>query len=538
MKKIALNIFLIMCSHYTLIGQEKPKLVVGIVVDQMRWDYLYHFKERFGKLGFQKMLDNGFSQENTFIPYAPTVTAIGHSCVYTGSVPAISGMAGNAWYSKALKRNIYCVEDSTVKSVGGDEKNGKMSPANLLTTTITDELKLSNNFKSKTVGIAIKDRGSILPAGHTADAAYWYDGKTGNWITSTFYTKELPQWVSQFNERKVVDSLYNLNWNTFYAPSTYKLSTADEKPYEGKMKGAKNTSFPHNLTQYIGKDYDVISGTPWGNTLTLMMAKGAIENMKLGKNQVTDFLAVSLSSPDYIGHRNGPNSIEIEDNYIRLDREMADFITYLEQKIGKDKFTIFLTADHGVAHIPAFLKEHKIPAGVWDNEKLAKDLKVKLKDAFGSDKIWGGETNYQIYLNEEEIETLGHDKNKVKQFIIENLKKEPGIQQVLDLSNLENTAVQKNIKERLVNGYHHKRSGDIQIILEPAWIDGNGVGTTHGLWNPYDSHIPMVWYGAGIKKGKAHNIRYMTDIAPTLAALLQIQMPNGCVGEVMTEVLK
>lgn len=537
--KSRLLILMLFYNFSSLTAQTKPKLIIGLVVDQMRWDYLYHFKSRYSKNGFQKLLNNGFSQEQTFIPYTPTVTAIGHSCVYTGSVPAVSGMVGNAWYHRQLQRNMYCVEDSTVQSVGGDPKNGKMSPKNLLTTTITDELRLSNNFKSKTVGIAIKDRGSILPAGHSANAAYWYDGKTGNWITSSYYTNQLPTWVQNFNNRKVVDSFYAMNWNTFYAPSSYKLSTQDERPYEGKMKGSKNTSFPHQLTSYIGKDYDVIAGTPYGNTLTLMLAKEAINNMQLGKTpDVTDFLAISLSSPDYIGHRNGPNSIEIEDNYIRLDRDIADLLTFLEQKLGANNFTLFLTADHGVAHVPGFLKENKIPAGVWDNEQLAKDIKLKLKQQFGSEFIWGGESNYQVYLNNDEINRLGHSKEKVINYIIDYLQKQPGIAQVFVLEKLTSTTIQPLIKERLTNGYHAKRSGDIQILLEPAWIDGNGTGTTHGLWNPYDSHIPMVWYGWGINKGKSNQTRYMTDIAPTLAALLQIQMPNGSVGQVMTEVLK
>jgi predicted AlkP superfamily pyrophosphatase or phosphodiesterase len=532
-------LFIITLSFTSIaFAQQKPKLMIGIVVDQMRWDYIYKFQHRYGANGFNKIVKNGFSQENTFIPYTPTVTAIGHSSIYTGSVPAITGIVGNNWFNKSLNRMVYCVEDSTVIGIGSKNANGKMSPRNMLTSTIADELKIATNFKSKSVGIALKDRGSILPAGHSADAAYWYDAASGNWITSSFYSAELPNWVTNFNNRKVVDSFYNLNWNTKLPIQTYTLSTTDEKTYEGKMKRASSTSFPHILTSYIGKDYDVISGTPYGNTLTFMMAKEAIQNFKLGKNNVTDFLAISLSSPDYIGHRNGPNSIEIEDNYIRLDADIADFIAYLEKYLGKNNFTFFISADHGVAHIPGFLQENKIPAGTWDNELLIKNLKTLVNEKFGSSSIISGETNYQIYLNDNEIIKTNNDKTTITTFVIDYLKKQPGIAQVFKTADLAITPIQPLIKQRMSNGYNTKRSGDIQIILEPAWIDGNGIGTTHGLWNPYDSHIPMLWYGAGIKQGKAFNTRHMTDIAPTIAALLQIQMPNGCVGEVMTEVLK
>ncbi len=539
MKQIqfCISIFLL-CVNCTLYSQQKPKLVVGIVIDQMRWDYIYKFQHRYGKNGFNKIVANGFSNENTFIPYTPTVTAVGHTTVYTGSVPALHGIVGNAWYNKNIKKTIYCTEDSTVQSVGGDAINGKMSPRNMLANTITDELNIATNFKSKVVGICIKDRGSILPAGHSATAAYWYDSKTGNWITSSYYTKELPNWVTQFNTKKHVDTYYAKNWNTSFPIATYTLSTADEKPYEGKLKGASTTSFPHKLEQYIGKDYSVISGTPHGNTFTIQFAKEAINEMQLGKNTVPDFLALSLSSTDYIGHRNGPNSIEIEDTYIKLDADIATFLQYLDKTIGVNQYTIFITADHGVAHIPAFLNEHKIPAGNWDNDLLVKNINKALMEKFNVEKIISAESNYQLYINDNLLASNNIAKKDVQQFCIDFCKKEKGISNAFALENIEITPLQKNLKEMLVNGYNTSRSGDVQIILEPGWIDGNGTGTTHGLWNPYDSHIPMLWYGKGIKKGKSYTNRYMTDIAPTLAALLQIQMPNASIGNVMTEVLQ
>jgi len=312
-----------------------PKLVVGIMVDQMRWDYFYRFNARYGENGLKRMLREGFACENTFIPYAQTVTAAGHASVYTGSTPAINGIMGNEWYERDLGRSVYCVEDAGVKTIGGVASAKPMSPRNLWTTTITDELRLATNFRSKVIGIAIKDRGGILPAGHSANAAYWFDPGSGHWVTSTYYMNQLPAWATRFNERKVVDSLLRLDWNTLYPIGTYTQSDADDRPWEGRPNNVPKPTFPYALAQFAGKNYGAISTTPQGSTLTLSFAKEAILAEEMGKDDVTDFLAVSLSSPDYIGHTFGPNSIEIEDTYLRLDRDLADFFDMLDKKVGK-----------------------------------------------------------------------------------------------------------------------------------------------------------------------------------------------------------
>jgi predicted AlkP superfamily pyrophosphatase or phosphodiesterase len=545
MKLLLLSILL--CTTFFTVAQTqpsavpRPKLVVGIMVDQMRWDFLYRYANRYSAGGFKRMMREGFNCENTYIPYTPTVTAAGHTCVYTGSVPAIHGVAGNAWFDRGLGRIMYCSEDtsSKIKSVGGDAKNGRMSPANMLTTTITDELRLATNLRSKVVGVCIKDRGAIFPAGHRANAAFWYDGKTGNWITSTHYMDALPAWLEQYNQQKWPDQYYAKNWlQPLYDIKTYTQSTKDENAYEGKFKNAKTTSFPHDLSGYIGKDYDVIPGTPYGNTMTLEVAKAALANYRLGEGTDTDFLAVSLSSPDYIGHRFGPNSIEVEDTYLRLDLDLAAFLQHLDARIGKGKYTVFLTADHGVAHIPGFMIENKIPAGNWDNDTMVKNLNQQLAAKFGIEKLISGEANYQLYLNRSAIAQANADEEKIKDYIIDFCKKMPGIGHVFDLKRLGAQSIPQPIYNMLVNGYHQKRSGDIQVLLEPGWIDGGTTGTTHGLWNPYDAHIPMLWMGWGIKPGSSFRTMHMTDIAPTLAALLRIQTPNGTVGQVMTEVLR
>jgi predicted AlkP superfamily pyrophosphatase or phosphodiesterase len=516
---------------------QRPKLVVGIVVDQMRWDYLYRYYARYdAKGGFKRILKNGFTCENTMIPYTPTVTASGHSCIYTGTVPAISGITGNAWWDRQQMRTVYCTEDKSVNTVGSTTSLGKMSPKNLLVTTICDELRLATNFESKVIGISLKDRGGILAAGHSANAAYWYDNTNGNWITSTYYMNQLPQWVTAFNESKTVDKYYQQGWNLLYPAETYLQSTADEKSYQSKPHGTK---FPYDLLKNVGKDYSKITVTPMGNTLTTEFAKAAVNAEQLGADNITDFLAISYSSPDYIGHAFGPNSIESEDGFLRFDKELGGLLDFLDKKIGKNQYIVFLTADHGVAHIPEFMLENKIPAGRVFMNKIVEQLNKTLKEKYGISKIIVSDDNYQLHLGHPSLDSAKLDKKEITRWIVEKLSADSGIARVFALDDLNKIPLPSTIRELLNNGFYPPRNGDIQYILKPGFIDAySNTGTTHGLWNPYDTHIPLLWYGWGIKQGKSNREMYMTDIAPTLAALLRIQMPNGCVGKPIGEVMK
>lgn len=519
---------------------QRPRLVVGIVVDQMRWDNLYRFYDRYTENGgFKRLIDKGFSCENTFIPYAPTITACGHASIYTGSVPAINGIAGNYWWDNKLKRSVYCTEDSSVKTVGSNTGAGLQSPRNMVTTTICDELKLATNFRSKVIGIAAKDRGSILPAGHTANAAYWYDNKTGDWITSTYYTNELPAWVKSFNAKKLVDTYYKQGWNTMYPLNTYVQSTTDERSYENKALGSDAKGFPYNLSRFAGTNYNPVLATPFGLTLTAEFAKAAITSEQLGADAITDFLTVSFSSTDYVGHSFGPNSVETEDMYYRLDKELGDLFSFLDSNVGKDQYLVFLTADHGVAHVPAFAKEHNIPAGIINFDTLISGLNIFLKEKFGKEDLAIDISNYQVVLDLPGIESSSLNINNIKNQVINYLQNQKGIVRAFDIDDLGKATLNAKVRDMLVNGYYPDRCGQIQLILQTQWIDGfPGGGTTHGLWNPYDAHIPLVWYGWGIKTGKSNRETYMSDIAPTIAALLHIQMPNGCVGTVIQDVSK
>ena len=517
---------------------QRPKLVIGITIDQMRWDYLYRYYDRYAANGgFKRMLNQGFSCENTLIPYAPTVTAPGHTSIYTGSVPAIHGIAGNFWWDEAQQRDVYCTEDKTVKTVGSSSNAGLQSPRNMLVTTICDELRLATNFQAKVIGVAAKDRGGILPAGHSANAAYWYDGSVGNWITSTYYMTDLPKWVKDINEKKLVDKYYEKGWNTLYPINTYAQSTGDDKPYESKGIG---TGFPYDLKKFVGKSYNAILSTPHGNTFTVDMAKAAIEGESLGADAITDFLALSFSSPDYIGHGFGPNSIEQEDDFLRLDKDLGEFLSYLDTKIGPGQYTIFLSADHGVAHVPGFMQENKIPAGGFVEATALKELNQQLKDKFGHSDLASNISNYQVVLNNNLINSERKLKrDEIVAAIVSFFSKQESVLMAFDIQQLGSAPLQSKIKEMIVNGYFASRGGSVQFILKPNHMETYGpTGTTHGLWNPYDAHIPLIWYGWGIKAGKTNRETYMTDIAPTVAALLHVQMPSGCIGKVITEVLK
>ena len=521
----------------------RPKLVVGVVVDQMRWDYLYKYYDRYGNNGFKRLLNEGFTAENTQIPYIPTYTAIGHTCIYTGSVPAIHGIAGNNFYIRSLQTRMYCTQDDNAYGVGidPDHKDGKMSPRNNLATTITDELKIATDFKSKVYGVSIKDRGGILPAGHFADAAYWMSG--GNWITSTFYMNELPQYIADFNKADHTGKYLNQGWSPMYNLKTYTSYVPDDNPYEGRYFDEGSITFPINLKEAADKKgRDVIKSTPFGNTLTLDLSKLIIDKEKLGynPNNVPDFIAISLSSTDYIGHQFAINSAKIEDTYIRLDADLADFFSYLDKMIGKGNYTLFLTADHGAAHNPQFIVDQRGNGGFNDKNEMQNELNKLLETAFGVENIIYTVFNNQVHLDHKRIENNKLDADRIKSLIISHLKKREGVAFVADMERISEATMPEWLKTVTVNGYNYKRSGDIQIIYEPQWYDKYKLptGTTHGAWNPYDSHIPLVFMGWGIKQGNTNAPTYMTDIAPTLAALLHIQAPNGNIGHPIIQMLE
>lgn len=522
-------------------SNSKPKLVVGLVVDQMRWDYLYRYQNKYGKDGFNRLLKKGYSFNNVMIDYIPTVTALGHTCIYTGSVPSIHGIAGNDWADKSTGNNVYCTTDTTVQPTGtANLKVGQHSPKNLWSTTITDQLGIATNFKSKVVGVSLKDRASILPAGHNPTGAFWFDDSSGNFVTSSYYMSQLPAWVNTFNDQKLPSKLVANGWNTLLPIAQYTESTADNSPWEGLLGSAKTPTFPYsNLAADYEAKKDNIRFTPFGNTLTLQFAKAAIDAYNMGNNNETDFLAVNIASTDYAGHKFGTNSIEVEDVYLRLDLDLADFFKNLDTKVGKGNYLVFLTADHGAAYSEGYMEANKMQTGFFgvDADKI---LNAKLKDKFGEDNmIWTVE-NYQVYLNRNIIKEKNIDFGAVKNEVIQILKADPTALYAVDMEKIEESSVPKMIKERIINGYNWQRSGDIQVISHDGMLPPySRKGTTHSVWNSYDSHIPLIFMGTGIKKGVTSSKPYhMTDIAPTLAQILQIENPSGNIGNPIVELLQ
>jgi arylsulfatase A-like enzyme len=463
--------------------------------------------------------------------------------VYTGSVPSIHGIAGNNFIVEATGENVYCTQDDDVEGVGAITRDGKQSPRNLLASTVTDELKLATNFRSKVIGVSIKDRGGILPAGHFANAAYWFESKSGNWISSTFYMEKLPQWVDDFNRQKLAEKYLQQDWHTLYPIETYVNSIDDDNIYEGKWQGEDSPTFPHKTSELV-KDigFELIKTTPYGNTLTLDFAKKAMQNENLGHNEngVPDFLCVSLSATDYVGHRYSVMSKEIEDVYLRLDRDIAAFLKFLDEEVGKGNYTLFLTADHAASYNPLYYTDNKGEGGYLFTRQIQREVDQELESTFGHNKLVRSWLNYQVHLNNSRIDSLGLDRNEVKNVIINNLKTQEGVAYVVDMEDEgKSMLVPDMIREKIVNGYNRKRSGSIQIIAEPQWYSGTprNPGTSHGVWSAYDSHIPLVFMGWGVNKGVSNKQTRIVDIAPTIASLLHIMEPNGNIGYPIVEVL-
>ena len=510
---------------------ERPKLVVGIVVDQMRWDYLYRYQKRYTDGGFKRLLGEGFSCENTMIPYVPSVTAIGHTCIYTGSVPSIHGIAGNNFVKDGKK--VYCTDDDSVKPVGTTSVAALMSPRNLWVSTIGDEMKIASNGRAKVVGVALKDRASILPAGHNPNGAFWFDDQTGCFITSSYYMDRLPKWVEAFNDKRLPEQYLSQKWNTLYPKNTYTESTTDENEYENGIREGVKATLPLNLPELYKKyGYGIIRNTPFGNSLTLDMAKAAIDGEQLGADDETDLLAVSCSSTDYIGHQVGTHAIETEDTYLRLDKAIADFLAYLDSKVGKGNYLVFLSADHGAMNNAAFLQDRRIPAGSWDASATAKKLNhVLAKEYPEAGDIVKTVMNYQVFFNRDVIKSKQLDFDNIKQTVVNVLKEDPSVLYACDMAKASTESIPEEVKFRIINGYNRERSGDVVIILKPNFYAHGMKGTDHGAWNSYDTHIPLVFMGWGIKHGATTKQTFMTDIAPTIAAMLHVQAPNGCVGK-------
>ncbi|WP_179348382.1 alkaline phosphatase PafA [Winogradskyella pacifica] len=514
-------------------SNDRPKLVVGIVVDQMRYDYLTRFESKFGDGGFNRMINEGFNCKNNHFNYVPTYTGPGHASVYTGTTPKIHGIIGNNWYDKETKGMVYCAGDDDAQSVGTEDKAGKMSPHRMQTTTFADENRLFTQGQGKTIGISLKDRGAILPAGHTANAAYWFHGRDeGRWISSSHYMTELPEWVLNFNASTHAES-YLKEWNTLYDISTYTESGVDENTFEGGFKGKEKATFPYDL-KALSKDnrgYDILKATPYGNSLTADFAMAAIEAEGLGQDQITDVLAVSFSATDYVGHNFGVNSKEVQDTYLRLDKDLERLFEYLDTTVGKGEYTVFLTADHGAIDVPSYLSSLKVPAGYVNNKDRKAIFNAFLEATYGTDSIVENISNDQIFLDRNKVKELGLKLSDVQDAIAMEQLSYLNVSKVYTGTTMGSTGFYGGIEDLLQNGFNQKRSGDVILVNDTSFISYGKTGSTHGSGLNYDTHVPLLFFGKGIKHGETFNKTVIPDIAPTISALLGISFPNGATGQ-------
>ncbi|WP_299535144.1 alkaline phosphatase PafA [Ulvibacterium sp.] len=521
-------------------SQTLPRLVVGIVVDQMRYDYLTRFWNHFEEGGFKRMIRGGFNCKNNHFNYAPTNTGPGHTSVYTGTTPATHGIIGNDWYDKESELMVYCAGDTNYTSIGTISNAGQMSPHHMNVTTITDELRLHTQMRGKTIAIALKDRGAVLPGGHTANAAYWFQGgDEGKWISSSYYMPELPNWVNDFNTSGKAQD-YKRAWTTLKDINLYVESGLDNTDHEGLFEDETAPIFPHSTPNLLdkNKDFEIIKTTPYGNSITIDFAMEAIKHENLGEDTITDFLAISFSSTDYIGHKYGVNSKEVQDTYLRLDRDLIRLFNALDENVGIGEYTLFLTADHGAIDVPSYLIDQKIPAGYLGWENLKPDFEQFLEFTYGTSDIVKNFSNYQFFLDHKIISNLDLDLREVQETIGRELLGYEPIDGVYTGYQMWQNQYTSGIPYILQNGYHQKRSGDILLVLKPGYIGSPRKGSTHGSPQIYDTHVPLLFYGKGIKKGTTVKRTEIPDIAPTLAALLGVAFPNGSTGKPIEEVLE
>ncbi|MGE5496438.1 MAG: alkaline phosphatase PafA [Syntrophothermus sp.] len=509
----------------------RPKLVVGIMVDQMRYDYLYKYQSFYGKGGFKRLINEGSNFTYAHFNYVPTSTGPGHASVYTGTTPYYHGIINNNWYDRTSKKSIYCCGDTSYKTVGSTSQEGEMSPLNLLSTTITDQVKLSSNGRSKVISIALKDRGAILPGGRWANAAYWYDNKTGCFISSTYYMDKLPDWVEKFNAMKLADSFLSKGWHLLRNERDYAMSAPDQSAAEHDAFSEGKTSFPHFFDKMKNK-YDGVEITPFGNEMVARLAMTALTSEKLGKGKETDFLAVSFSSTDFISHAFGSDSYENQDTYMRLDGQIEELLNTLDREVGKGNYLLFLSADHAAINTPALLKQHRLPAGELNQKRAADSLKAFVKRKYGNEKIIESISGNQIFLSRELTAESGLNIHEimvsVKDFIRDNFT---AVNWIFTRDELDRQIAGREERNFILNGYNPSRSGDIALNLQPGFLPNFlNEGTTHGSPYTYDTHVPMIYFGWHVPKQTVNTPVYIVDIAATIANLLNITETSAAMG--------
>ncbi len=535
MKKIIFVFLIIVHITINCTAQDfnKIKLVVGVVVDQMRYVDLYRYQQFYSKEGFNRLMNEGTNFTYNHFNYELTSTGPGHASIYSGSSPYYHGIIGNEFFSRTKNKTINCVYDENQNSLGSNDDVGKCSPVNLLSTTITDELKLFTNKKSKVFSVSIKDRGAILPGGHLADGVYWYNYNNGNFVSSTYYMNSLPEWVDKFNQKKLVDNYLSKPWELLLDKKVYSINPSDESSYEGDIFKEGKTSFPHKYDKLNGNEkYDKFQFTPFANQIVLDFTKELIDNENIGNNSVPDFLAVSFSTTDIMGHEFGNYSYELMDTYLRLDRQIAELINFLDKKIGRENYLLFLTSDHAALPTQGYLLENKIPSGAVNMNKIKDSIKVFCERNYGNGEIISNISNRQIFLNKSIIKNKNLNFESVQEEIANYLRENfLEIQSIFTRNFLETKVATRNAENTILNGWNPALSGDIIFNLRPGYLHNIlKKGTTHSSSYNYDTHTPLLFFGWKIPAQTINTPVYVVDIAATIANLLNINEPSACTG--------
>ncbi|MBK6754496.1 MAG: alkaline phosphatase family protein [Flavobacteriales bacterium] len=521
-----------------------PKLVVGIIVDQMRTDYIYRYWDNFGDGGFKRLIGEGAFCRDAHFDHVPTETGPGHATVYTGAPPGRHGIVLNERYIKGSGRIAYCVEDPDVQGVGIAGSSGQRSPRELLVTTLSDELERRTDGASRTIGLSFKDRGAILPIGRTGDGAYWFGkGPQGPWVTSTWYMEQLPKWVVDFNaEGRAAKYLQN-TWEPLLPRARYHTPLEDDNPFETPIPSASSATLPLDLRPLFQASGStaVITYTPWANTLTTDFALAALVGEELGVDAVPDLLAISYSATDYLSHWMGPRALEVEDMYLRLDKELARLFADLDVRVGKGQYTVFLTADHAGPDLPGFVKEMKGNADYLDEGAMEERVNAALSANLGPgdwvDTLLFG----QVYLNDSLIRARKADRALVQRLTVQALLSERVIADAVTAVDLATNQYHEGVRRSLQRGYIAQRNGDVLFAAQPGcfqpYADDPARGVSHGSpWN-YDTHVPILFMGKGISHGEVLRRVSVEDVAPTVAMLVGMTMPNASTGQVVPEVI-
>ena len=538
-----IQILLIICVIFPAISQAgKPDLVLQVTVDQLRADMLTRFADRFGEGGFRYLAENGVVYTDARYAHLATMTAVGHATLATGGNPAQHGMAANDWYDRDLGRNMYSVEDVKSPLIGGETgKQSGRSPRNLTSSTFSDELILASAGRSRSFAVSTKDRGAILTGGHRGQS-YWYSSTTGQYVTSTWYRENYPGWVEQWNARNPADAFLGRTWGLAQERERYVFADDDDRDFE-ISRGALGTTFPHPLPDTAGKTfYSVLRYTPWADELTLSFAITMLAAEQIGQRGHTDYLSVSFSATDYIGHAFGPNSLEAEDNLLRLDRTLAALLEAVDEAVGLDHTLIVLSADHGVQAAPEHMVDHGFEAGRLGTTELLGTVNQAMAAYFETtEPLVAAFVKPSLYLDYGALQRVGvsipHAEAKLARVMLEI----PGFSHAFTRSALRSGAVPDTaLSQAVLNAFNPDRSGDVLVVPSPFWYFGwseTGDTSTHGTPYPSDTHVPLVFAGPGIDAAVVHRRVAPRDVAPTLSAIMGILPPSGSVGQVLHEVV-